>query len=50
MLFTVYHNNKERSRNSTIQSRRYDIPFGYSDILAVLLKKVRLKIHVTKQM
>ena len=27
----------ERSRDSTILSRRYDIPFGYSDILFMIL-------------
>ena len=37
ILYDVSLCSNERSRNSTILSRRYDIPFGYSDIFFMII-------------
>ena len=38
MSYTVYHNVVTNApANSTILSRRYDIPFGYLDILLMII-------------
>ena len=44
MSYTVYHNSSnERSRDSTILNRRYDIPFGYLDILFMIINIYKFK-------